>query len=355
MVQEKQATPSMTIPADFYRFRPFSAGKDEFSAADVHVVTSGGLRIPAHSSILASGSPVLDKILDRIWKRRNSNKDIPIPGVPCNAVVAFVRFLYSSRCSDEEMEKYGIHLLVLSHVFSVPALKRACTTELAKQLTVENVVDMLHLARLCDAPSLNVKCMNMISKDFKDVGKTEAWKFLQDHDPVLELDLLQFLNEAESRENRRIRNRKDQSLYLQLSEAMECLQHICTEGCTNVGPCDQEPNKNKGPCKRFSTCRSLQLLIRHFATCEKRVRGGCSNCKRMWQLLRLHSSICDQPGPCKVPLCRQFKLRMQAERKGDDKRWRLLVRKVVSAKAISTLSKRMRGEDLDDEWMRAAK
>lgn len=40
--------------------------------------------------------------------------------------------------------------------------------------------------------------MNMISKDFKDVEKTEAWKFLQDHDPVLELDLLQFLNEAES-------------------------------------------------------------------------------------------------------------------------------------------------------------
>lgn len=96
------------------------------------------------------------------------------------------------------MEKYGIHLLVLSHVFSVPALKRTCTTELAKQLTVENVVDMLHLARLCDAPSLNVKCMNMISNNFKDVEKTEAWKFLQDHDPWLELDLLQFLNEAES-------------------------------------------------------------------------------------------------------------------------------------------------------------
>ncbi|KAJ8616565.1 hypothetical protein MRB53_035937, partial [Persea americana] len=33
-------------------FRPFSAGINEFSTADVHIVTSGGLHIPAHSSIL---------------------------------------------------------------------------------------------------------------------------------------------------------------------------------------------------------------------------------------------------------------------------------------------------------------
>lgn len=96
------------------------------------------------------------------------------------------------------MEKYGIHLLVLSHVFYIPALKQVCTRELARQLTVENVVDMLQFARLCDAPSLNVKCMNMISKHIKDVEKTEAWKFLQDHDPWLELDILQFIDEVES-------------------------------------------------------------------------------------------------------------------------------------------------------------
>jgi hypothetical protein len=43
---------------------------------------------------------------------------------------------------------------------------------------------------------------------------------------------------------------------------------------------------------------------------------------------------------------RQFKLRMQLDRKKDDARWKLLVRKVVSAKAISSLSlpKRKREE-----------
>ncbi|XP_058102068.1 BTB/POZ and TAZ domain-containing protein 1-like [Magnolia sinica] len=340
---EKQ---TMNFFDDFIKFQSLP------SVADVRILTSGGLSIPAHSSILASVSPVLDKILDRPQKRRNSpEKLIPILGVPCNAVVAFVRFLYLSRCVDEDLARYGLHLLVLSHVYSVPHLKRACARALAGQLTAENVVDVLQLARQCDAPYLNVKCLKLLAEDFGTVEKTEGWKFLQDHDPLLELELLQFLDEAESRQRRRMRNRQDQSLYLQLSEAMECLQHICTEGCTNVGPSDKEPDTRKGPCKKFSTCSGLQLLIRHFATCKKRVRGRCSHCKRMWQLLRLHSSICDQPDPCKVPLCRQLKLRMQLEKKGEDGRWRLLVRKVVSAKAISTLSKRKRDEEPDKAWI----
>lgn len=47
---------------------------------------------------------------------------------------------------------------------------------------------------------------------------------------------------------------------------------------------------------------------------------------------------------------RQFKLRMLQERRKDDARWKLLVRKVVSAKAISSLSqqKRKRGEEVRD-------
>lgn len=104
------------------------------------------------------------------------------------------------------------------------------------------------------------------------------------------------------RQRRRRRKREEQGVYMELSEAMECLQHIFTEGCTDVGPFDQEPRRS--PCVRFATCRGLQHLIRHFAACDhRRHRRSCPRCKRMWQLLRLHSSICDQPDPCKVPLC----------------------------------------------------
>ncbi|PIN18300.1 CREB binding protein/P300 [Handroanthus impetiginosus] len=314
---------------------------------DIHVVTSSGILIPAHSKILASASSVLENIIERPQKRQSSDRKIPILGVPYEAVSVFTQFLYSSKCSEEQMQKYGIHLLALSHVYLVPHLKQRCTRGLAKQLTIENVVDSLQLARLCDAPDLYIKCMKLLSDNFKAVEETEAWKFLQNHDPYLELEVLQFIDEAEMRKKRTRRHREEQSLYIQLSDAMDCLEHICSEGCTSVGPYDMDPTKHKGPCSKFSTCHGLQLLIKHFGTCKKRVNGGCSRCKRMWQLLRLHSSICDQADECRVPLCRQFKLKVQQDRRKSDERWTLLVRKVSSAKAISSLSlpKRKREED----------
>lgn len=96
------------------------------------------------------------------------------------------------------MESYGIHLLAISHVYLVPQLKSKCTKALIQRLTVENVVDVLQLARLCDAPDLYLKCMKLVSCKFKVVEETEGWKFLQDHDPFFELEILQFIDETES-------------------------------------------------------------------------------------------------------------------------------------------------------------
>ncbi|CAN4099261.1 unnamed protein product [Withania somnifera] len=234
------------------------------------------------------------------------------------------------------MERYGIHLLALSHVYLVPQLKQRCTKGLAERLTIENAVDVLQLARLCDAPDLYLKSVKFLSSNFKNVEKTEGWKFLQQHDPWLELEILQFMDEAELRKKRTRKHKWELSLYLQLWEAMDCLEHICTDGCTSVRPSDKEPSDERQPCSKFDTCQGLQLLIRHFATCKRRTNGGCFRCKRMWQILRLHASICDQPNNCRVPLCREFKLKVQ--QKGDDELWKSLVRKVVSARAMSSLS-----------------
>uniref|UniRef100_A0A1J3IFP2 BTB/POZ and TAZ domain-containing protein 1 n=1 Tax=Noccaea caerulescens TaxID=107243 RepID=A0A1J3IFP2_NOCCA len=316
---------------------------------DVEIITSGRRRIPAHSAILASASPVLTNIIEKPRKIHggSSKRVIKILGVPCDAVSVFLRFLYSHSLTDKEMEKYGIHLLALSHVYMVTQLKQRCTKGVGERVTAENVVDVLQLARLCDAPDLYLKCMRLIHSKFKTVEQTEGWKFLQEHDPFLELDILQFIDDAESRKKRRRRHRKEQDLFMQLSEAMECLEHICTEGCTLVGPSSDLGNDKStttvvktGPCSAFSTCYGLQLLIRHFAVCKKRVDGkGCIRCKRMIQLLRLHSSICDQSESCRVPLCRQFKKKGDKDKKmTEDTNWKVLVRRVASAKAMSSLS-----------------
>lgn len=94
------------------------------------------------------------------------------------------------------MDDYGLHLLVLSHVFSIRALKRWCERALAARLTMDNVVDILQLARLCDAPSLRVRCVKLVAREFAAVEMSEGWRFLQRHDPRLELYLLQSLDEV---------------------------------------------------------------------------------------------------------------------------------------------------------------
>lgn len=133
---------------------------------------------------------------------------------------------------------------------------------------------------------------------------------------------------------------EEQKVYFQLSEAMECLHHICTEGCTDVGPCEVTKPKKALSCPNHTTCHALQNLLRHLASCRIN-RAACPQCRRIWDLLRLHSLTCQLTDHCKVPLCMQFRLRMQmGQGKGGDGKWRALAKKVLSVKVMSSLAKR---------------
>lgn len=96
------------------------------------------------------------------------------------------------------MERYVIHLLALGHVYMIPDLKRRCVGELAQRLKAENVIDVLKLSRLCNAPDLHLGCMKFVRDHFGEVEGSEAWRFLQRYDPWLELEILNFIDEEES-------------------------------------------------------------------------------------------------------------------------------------------------------------
>ncbi|KAF3337382.1 BTB/POZ and TAZ domain-containing protein 1-like protein [Carex littledalei] len=312
----------------------------------VQIVTSSGRRITANSSLLASASLVLERMLQLEKQKQRRNEEskkitgikIRILGVPHEAVVAFVRSLQSRSMIEEDVEKYGMHLLVLSHVYQASWLKRTCEMMLANLLTTETILDVLQLSRLCDAQRLHLRCLKFIIKDFAAVQDTDAWRFMQENDPWLELDILQFMDETDLKRKRQRRRRATRQVYLELNEVMDCLGHICEEGCTEVGPMDRAPAHS--PCDKFETCRGIQLLIRHFASCHKK---SCMRCRRMWQLLRLHSALCDQTASCKVPLCMQFKVKAeQMQEKSEAGKWDLLVSKMKVVKVMSLLVKKMK-------------
>ena len=97
------------------------------------------------------------------------------------------------------MEKYALYLLVLSHAYVVTFIKNLCTQELEKGLlTVENVIDVFQLARLCDAPRLKVICFRLIINDFKTVAKTDGWRVMRESNPSLEQELVEAVVDADS-------------------------------------------------------------------------------------------------------------------------------------------------------------
>ncbi|XP_022133356.1 BTB/POZ and TAZ domain-containing protein 4 [Momordica charantia] len=307
---------------------------DEAHRADASIHTDHGGIVYAHAYILGMASPVIKGMLKQS-KKSGWNRSISIRGVPPDAVRVFVRYLYSCRYEKEEMEEFVLPLLVLSHVYVVPQLKRECERQLDRGLlTIENVVDVFQLALLCDAPRLSLMCHRMMIKNFKAISSTEAWQAMQQSHPVLEKELLESVIDEENRQKKRIKKINERKIYSELFEAMEALVHICRDGCRTIGPHDKDFKVNQPPCK-YAACKGLELLIRHFAGCKLRAPGGCTQCKRMWQLLELHSHLCADSDLCEVPLCRNFKDRTRNQGRKDEIKWKLLVKNILRTKGIA--------------------
>jgi hypothetical protein len=307
---------------------------DEGYRADVTIHTDSGDIVYGHSSILGIASPVLRTMLKES-RRKNNRRSISIRGVPSEAVRVFIRFLYSSRYEKEEMEEHVLSLLVLSHVYVVPQMKKECEVQLEKGLlTVENVVDIFQLALLCDAPRLSLLSHRLIIERFEEASASDGWEVMKMSHPILERELLESIIDTDARKKEIRRKAKERKIYLQLYEAMEALVHICRDGCQTIGPHDKVFTEDQAPCS-YHACKGLESIVRHFARCKARVPGGCVHCKRMWQLLELHSRICADSDACRVPLCWNFKQKRRNQKKADDMKWRILVRKILRTKSIS--------------------
>lgn len=96
------------------------------------------------------------------------------------------------------MKQYVLHLLVLSHVFGVSPLKKLCAEKLEKGLlNLENVVDVLQLGKLCDAPRLSLLCNRMILDNFEEVSASEGWKVMKKSNPCVEKEILDSFLQAD--------------------------------------------------------------------------------------------------------------------------------------------------------------
>lgn len=302
----------------------------EGTGADTYVEVDNKSHFLAHSYILAAASPVMPQLLNQS-RDKKGNSHLKFLGVPQEAVYMFIRLLYSCSYEEEDMKKYVLPLLVLSHCYSVPSLKRVCVEVLGQGwINKENVIDVLQLARTCDAARISFLCVSMVIRDFKSVSSTEGWKVMTRGDRKLEQELLEAVVEADARKKERRKKVEERRMYLELYEAVEALVHIYREGCGTIGPRGKALKGSKAVCE-FSACKGVEGGLRHFLGC-KSARASCGHCKRMWQLIQLHSCLCGSSDSCEVPLCRNFKEKMKKISKREESKWRLLAENVTTAK-----------------------
>ncbi|CAH8309017.1 unnamed protein product [Eruca vesicaria subsp. sativa] len=323
--------------------------------ADTVIQTEGNFRLSAHSTFLSAASPVLANLLDQSRDSNGKTYLINLPAVPFEVAYIFLRFLYTSwyvlmssnenflaykaslmiihkPCSleEEEMNKCAFPLMLLSHWYSIPSLKRVCIEFLSREghINRETVLDMLQLARGCDATRLSFLCISMVIKDFEAISLTEAWKEMKESDPLLEQELEAVFEAQTERQERRLKL-EEKKTYLEVYEALEALVHIYREGCVTIGPRDKPLKEGRGTVCEFRFCKGVESALRHFLGCKS--RASCSRCKRMWQLFQLHACVCDDSDSCDVPLCRSLMEKREIRKKYEYK-LRLLAEKVVTAK-----------------------
>ncbi|KAL8130211.1 hypothetical protein V2J09_019366 [Rumex salicifolius] len=267
-------------------------------------------------------SPVLSSLLLQS-KPKNGKLHLKLPDAPHGAVYAFIRFLYSSCYEEDDM-------------------KKVCVEFMEQQwLTTENVIDVLQLARNCDAPRLSLICVHMIIKNFKSVSSSDGWRAMRRSNPSLEQELLESAVDSDSRKQERL-VREEKMVYVQLHEAMEALLHFCKDGCRS--------NKiSQIKCKR-SACKSIEIDEFEADVCTASGYGNSLNCTlgcvialksarflfvgkfvKAWEFLnQLNLVLLNVSMKCSE----LFKQKVRRLNKKDEAKWRLLVKKVIEAKSV---------------------
>lgn len=118
----------------------------------------------ATKKILMERSPVFLKMMLENEKSV-FNEIVQIVDIEEDVFREFLSYMYTLEVSD--IEKFAKNLLPVANKYLVEDLKTLCENELTKQLSSENVVEILNLADHNNAPDLKAKAQEFIEDHMK--------------------------------------------------------------------------------------------------------------------------------------------------------------------------------------------
>lgn len=142
----------------------FSGFKGTGNFSDT-VLKFRGRKFKVHSCILASQSPVFQKIFsdNHFGVARVSEKTL---NVSESSFESFVDFFYSGRCSPEVNIT---EMFELATVFDVPKLKATCIARILADLNELNALEVFDMAQRLDSDELKLPAFEIIQKMIPDI------------------------------------------------------------------------------------------------------------------------------------------------------------------------------------------
>ena len=146
-------------------------------------LTVNGKDFHAHKIMLAARSSVFAAMFEHEMTE-NINNTVNITDISYNIFEEVLRYIYTGKISSLSDET-AIELLVAADKYELNRLKIICEVFIGKNLTKDNVTDILIVADAHRSTLLKTQALEFISAHMKDVMNTNGYKSMRKSHPDL--------------------------------------------------------------------------------------------------------------------------------------------------------------------------
>ena len=145
-----------------------------------------GKEFKAHKLILAAASPVFEAMFKKDTKE-HLDSCVNIEDMDSDVFEVFLHFIYTNQV--DELDEMYLDLLAVADKYDVQPLREICIQHMAKNISLDNAVEVLALAERHSIESIKSKTLQFINKNVVKVLMTDDWTYLIKFYPYLVREL----------------------------------------------------------------------------------------------------------------------------------------------------------------------
>lgn len=131
--------------------------------------------IKCHKVVLSCRSPVFKAMLLHNMEESTLQKVEP-KNFDFDTMYLVLKYMYKGEIEKALLDKHADSIFKASDYYEINDLKKICEKILIRQVTINNMVDMLVMADMYKAPDLKTATMKLIVHNSKELMKQKDWK-----------------------------------------------------------------------------------------------------------------------------------------------------------------------------------